>query len=152
MEKDPSTSRDDPETQVFKSEETGDARFGFCCYCFGLVWLLLFVYLKTVHQSFSFPTKFFDSTLECALQLSIFLRKIIDNNIFSFLSSLGSLCSFLAPKENTLHQLYLYYLLQRFWPKFCKVHELRVGMISAAINPKQPSPSDTTGFQSPQRM
>lgn len=100
VERDPSTSRDDPETQVFKSEETGHARFGFCCcYCFGLVWLLLFVYFKTAHQSFSFPTKFFDSTLECALQLSIFLRKIIDNNIFSFLSSLGSLCSFLAPQK-----------------------------------------------------
>ena len=42
----------------------------------------------------------------------------------------------LAPKENTLHQLYLSHLLQRFWLKFCKVHELCVGIIFVAINPK----------------
>lgn len=79
------TTIDDPETQVFKSEETGSVRLGFCvvvlfCYC------CLFICLKTAYHyiSFSFQTKFSDSALRGALQFSIFLRNIIDNNIFPF--------------------------------------------------------------------
>lgn len=144
------TTVDDPETQVFKSEETGSGRLGFCvvvlfCYC------CLFIFLKTAYHyiSFSFQTKFSDSALRGALQFSIFLRNIIDNNIFPS-ALIGKSLLLLAPKETTLHQLCLCHLLQGLGLKFCKVHEMCVGVVFAAINPKQPSPSDTTGFPFPQ--